>query len=142
MIKEFKEFALRGNVMDLAVAVIIGAAFGLVIQSVVEDLIMPVIGVLIGDVDFSNLYYPLKDNIPYGLTLEEAKAIGPVFAYGNFITVVFSFILLAFIIFLIIRGMNSLMRKKAASPDVPPAPTKEEVLLTEIRDALRQLVVK
>ncbi|MDQ3396103.1 MAG: large conductance mechanosensitive channel protein MscL [Bacteroidota bacterium] len=142
MIKEFKEFAMRGNVIDLAVAVIIGAAFGLVIQSVVEDLIMPLVGVMVGDVDFSDLYYPLKENIPYGLTLAEAKAIGPVFAYGNFITVVFSFLLLALIIFMLIKGMNSLMRKKAESPDIPPAPTKEEVLLTEIRDSLHQLVIK
>lgn len=142
MIKEFKEFAMRGNVVDLAVAVIIGAAFGLIIRSIVEDLVMPVVGVIVGDVDFSDLYYPLKENIPYGLTLAEAKTMGPVFAYGNFITVVLSFLLLAIIIFLLIKGMNSLMRKKADSPDVPPAPTKEEVLLTEIRDALHQLVVK
>ncbi|CAN5515533.1 large conductance mechanosensitive channel protein MscL [soil metagenome] len=136
MLKEFKEFAMRGNVMDLAIAVIIGAAFGRIITSVVDDLIMPVVSTLIGDVDFSNLYIPLAENIPYGLPLAEARNMGPVFAYGNFISVLIMFILLAFIIFLIIKGMNSLMRKRAAAPDIPPAPTKEEVLLTEIRDAI------
>jgi large conductance mechanosensitive channel len=136
MLKEFKEFVMRGNVMDLAVAVIIGAAFGTIITSVVDDLIMPLVSTLIGDVDFSNLYIPLAENIPKGLPLAEARNMGPVFAYGNFISILIMFILLAFIIFLIIKGMNSLMRKKAASPDIPPAPTKEEVLLTEIRDAI------
>ncbi|AUD05195.1 large conductance mechanosensitive channel protein MscL [Spirosoma pollinicola] len=136
MLKEFKEFAMRGNVMDLAVGVIIGAAFGKIVDSVVNDLIMPLVGMVVGNVDFSNLYTPLSDKITPGLTLEEAKKLGPVFAYGNFLTIVIDFLILAFIIFLLIRGMNRLMRAKADAPDVPPAPTKEEVLLTEIRDAL------
>jgi large conductance mechanosensitive channel len=136
MLKEFKEFAMRGNVMDLAVGVIIGAAFGKIVDSVVNDLIMPLVGRAVGKVDFSNLYIPLADTVTSGLSLEEAKKLGPVFAYGNFLTVLIDFLILAFIIFLLIRAMNRLMRVKAESADVPPAPTKEEVLLTEIRDAL------
>jgi large conductance mechanosensitive channel len=138
MLKEFKEFAMRGNVMDLAVGVIIGAAFGKIVDSVVNDLIMPLIGKAIGNVDFSNLYVPLNDAITPGLTLVEARKLGPVFAYGSFLTILIDFLILAFIIFLLIRGMNRLMRAKADSPAVPPAPTKEEVLLTEIRDILSQ----
>jgi large conductance mechanosensitive channel len=137
MLKEFKEFALRGNVMDLAVGVIIGAAFSKIVDSVVNDLIMPLVGKVVGNVDFSNLYVPLSDKITEGLPLVEAKKLGPVFAWGNFITILINFILLAFIIFLLIKGMNRLMRKKVEAPAVPPAPTKQEVLLTEIRDALR-----
>ncbi|TXK36586.1 large conductance mechanosensitive channel protein MscL [Pontibacter qinzhouensis] len=142
LIKEFKEFAMRGNVMDLAVGIIIGTAFSGIVNSVVNDLIMPLVGKIIGDVDFSNLYVPLSDNIPTGLALEEAKKLGAIFAWGNFITVLINFIILAFIIFMIIKGMNSLKRKKVEAPAVPPAPTKEEVLLTEMRDALRQIASK
>lgn len=136
MLKEFKEFALRGNVMDLAVGVIIGAAFAKIVDSVVNDLIMPLVGMVIGNVDFSNLYVPLSDKITTGLAIQDAKKLGPVFAYGNFLTIVIDFTILAFIIFLLIRSMNRLMRVKAEAPGVPPAPTKEEVLLTEIRDIL------
>ncbi len=142
MMKEFKEFAMRGNVMDLAIGVIIGAAFGRIVNSVVNDLLMPLIGKVIGDVDFTNLYVPLSDDIPEGLPLEEARAIGAVFAWGNFVTEVISFIILAFVIFMLVKGMNRLMRKKAAAPSTPPAPTKEEVLLTEMRDTLRQIAAK
>jgi len=137
MLKEFKEFAMRGNVMDLAVGVIIGAAFGKIVDSVVNDLIMPLVGRAIGNVDFSNLYIPLSDKITDGLSLTDARKLGPVFAYGNFLTILIDFLILAFIIFLLIRGMNRLMRVKAEVESVPLAPTKEEVLLTEIRDALR-----
>lgn len=139
MIKEFKEFAMRGNVMDLAIGVIIGAAFSRIVDSVVNDLIMPLVGKAVGDIDFSNLYIPLSDDVPTGLALEEARKLGAVFAWGNFVTVLLNFVILAFIIFLLVKGMNRLMRKKAAAPEVPPAPTKEEVLLTEMRDALRQI---
>jgi large conductance mechanosensitive channel len=142
VLKEFKEFAMRGNVMDLAVGIIIGAAFSGIVNSVVNDLVMPVVGSVIGNVDFSNLYVPLSADVPSGLALEEARKLGAVFAWGNFITVLINFILLAFIIFLIVKGMNKLMRKKAAAPATPPAPTKEEVLLTEIRDALRQMATR
>ncbi|RAU82796.1 large conductance mechanosensitive channel protein MscL [Pontibacter arcticus] len=140
MLKEFKEFAMRGNVMDLAIGIIIGAAFSGIVTSVVNDLVMPLVGSVIGNVDFSNLYIPLSAEVPTGLALEEARKLGAVFAWGNFVTVLINFILLAFIIFMIIKAMNKLMRKKAAAPAAPPAPTKEEVLLTEIRDALRQQV--
>ena len=144
MLKEFKEFALRGNVIDLAVGVIIGAAFGRIVDSVVKDLIMPIVG-MAGSVDFTNRYFPLSDNVrqkmllPDGstLSLDKARELGPVFAWGNFITILINFIILAFIIFLVVKGMNTLMRKKVEAPSVPPAPSKEEVLLTEIRDALR-----
>jgi len=139
LMKEFKEFAMRGNVMDLAVGVIIGAAFSRIVDSVVNDLIMPLVGAIVGDVDFSNLYVPLSSEVPMGLALEEARKLGAVFAWGNFITVLLNFIILAFIIFMLIKAMNRLMRKKAAAPAVPPAPTKEEVLLTEMRDSLRQI---
>ena len=137
MFKEFKEFAMRGSVIDLAVGVIIGAAFGKIIDSAVNDLLMPIIGAAIGKVDFSDLYLPLSASVTTGLSLVDARKLGPVFAYGNFLTVLVDFLILAFIIFLIIRAMNRLMRARAASPEVPPAPTKEEVLLTEIRDVLR-----
>lgn len=127
---------MRGNVMDLAVGVIIGAAFGKIVDSVVNDLIMPLVGMVVGNVDFSNLYLPLSDKITPGLALADARKAGPVFAYGSFLTIVIDFLILAFIIFLLVRGMNRLMRAKADAVDIPPAPTKEEVLLTEIRDAL------
>lgn len=144
--KEFKEFAMRGNVIDLAIGVIIGAAFGQIVNSAVKDLIMPLIGIA-GSVDFTNKYIPLSEKVktamilPDGstLALEKARELGPVFAYGNFITVLINFIILAFIIFLLVKAMNKLMRKKAESPSIPPAPTKEEVLLTEMRDSLQQI---
>lgn len=142
MLKEFKDFIMRGNVMDLAVGVIIGAGFGKIVDSVVSDLIMPIIGIA-GSVDFSNLYLPLSDKVPKGLTLEAARAQGPVFAYGNFFTALINFIILAFIIFWIVKAVNRLMDKKATAPEVlEVAPTKEEVLLTEIRDALRAQPLK
>lgn len=137
-IKEFKEFAVKGNVVDLAVAVIIGAAFNKIITSVIDDLVMPIVAALIGAPDFSNAYLPLKDGIEKGLPLEEAKALGPVFAYGNFITVVINFLLLALVIFWMIKAINKL---KKETP--PPATTVDEIsstdkLLVEIRDALQR----
>lgn len=135
MLKEFKEFALRGNVMDLAVGVIIGGAFGTIVNSVVNDLIMPLVGIAF-QADFSNLYIPLSDKVAAGLPLAEAKKLGPVFAWGNFVTVVLNFVILAFIIFLMVKGMNSLKKKeeKSTAPAEPPADVK---LLTEIRDLLK-----
>jgi large conductance mechanosensitive channel len=132
---EFKEFAVKGNVMDLAIGVIIGGAFGKIVESVVGDLVMPVIGRVVGNVDFSNLYVALKD-IPPGVpqTLDALKKAGvPVFAYGNFITVAINFSILAFIIFLMVKQMNKL--KKAVPP---PAAPEDVVLLREIRDSLRK----
>ena len=136
-IKEFKEFALRGNVMDLAVGVIIGGAFGKIVDSIVNDLIMPVMGIFF-DADFSNLYISLSSKVPEGLALADARKLGPVFAWGNFVTVLINFIILAFIIFLLIKGMNSLMKSNAEKPAAPPAPSNEEKLLMEIRDLLKK----
>lgn len=132
IIDEFREFALKGNVIDLAVGVIIGAAFGKIVDSLVADVIMPVIGMIVGGLDFSNYFIPLGGQT--AATLAEAKKIGPVLAYGSFITVALNFMILAFIIFIMVRQMNRFRR--AAPP--PPAPTPEEiVLLREIRDNLR-----
>ncbi len=132
---EFKEFALKGNVVDLAVGVIIGGAFGKIVDSVVGDLIMPVVGRIFGGLDFSSYYIPLAGQAP-GLALAEAKKAGAVLAYGNFITIAINFIILAFIIFLMVKQMN---RMKRAEPAPPPAPTPEDVvLLREIRDALKR----
>ena len=134
---EFKEFALKGNVMDLAVGVIIGGAFGKIVDSVVADLIMPIVGRIFGGLDFSNFFIALKE-IPPGtaMTLDAVKKAGvPVFAYGNFITIAINFIILAFIIFLMVRAMNRL--KAEAPPPPPPGPTPDQQLLTEIRDLLK-----
>jgi large conductance mechanosensitive channel len=133
---EFREFAMKGNVVDLAVGVIIGGAFGKIVDSIVGDLIMPVVGRLFGGLDFTNFFLALKD-VPPGtaMTLAEVKKAGvPVFAYGNFITIAINFVILAFIIFLMIKQMN---RLKRAEPPAPAPPTPEEVLLLrEIRDNL------
>jgi large conductance mechanosensitive channel len=137
MLQEFKNFAIKGNVMDLAVGVIIGAAFGKIVDSVVNDLIMPIIGRATGGLDFSNYYVALKD-IPAGtpLTLDAVKKAGvPVFAYGNFITIVIYFVILAFIIFMMVKWINKL---KADAPPAPPADPEEVKLLREIRDALKK----
>jgi large conductance mechanosensitive channel len=134
---EFKEFALKGNVMDLAVGVIIGGAFGKIVDSVVGDLIMPVVGRIFGGLDFNNYFIPLAGQT--ATTLVEAKKAGAVFAYGSFITILLNFVILALIIFLMIKQMNRLKREAPAAPPPPPAPTPEDVLLLrEIRDALRK----
>ena len=134
---EFKDFAMKGNVVDLAVGVIIGAAFGKIVDSIVKDLIMPVVGKIFGGLDFSNYFIKLSDG-PAGIaqTYEALTKAGvPVFAYGNFITVAINFIILAFIIFMMIKQIN---RMKNAAPPAPPAPAEDTVLLREIRDALRK----
>jgi large conductance mechanosensitive channel len=140
MIQEFKEFAVKGNAMDLAVGVIIGGAFGKIVDSVVGDLIMPVIGAVIGKVDFSNLFLVLG-NVPAGTeaTLAGLKKAGvPVFAYGNFITISVNFIILAFIVFMMVKQLNRL-KKEEPVVDATPAATPEDVmLLREIRDSLRK----
>ena len=122
MWKEFKEFAVKGNAIDLAVGVIIGAAFGKIVSSIVEDLLMPPIGRAIGNLDFSNLYLRLSDKIPPGASLADAKKLGPVFAYGNFITVAINFIIVAFCIFLLVKGINRLKRPKKGPPTVKDCP--------------------
>jgi large conductance mechanosensitive channel len=130
MASEFKEFALKGNVMDLAVGVIIGGAFGKIVDSVVGDLIMPIVGLVTGGIDFTNKFIQLSG--PAATTLVEAKKVGAVFAYGNFITILINFIILAFIIFMMVKQMNKLKK------DAPPAATPEDtLLLREIRDGLR-----
>jgi len=135
MMDEFKQFALKGNVMDLAVGVIIGGAFGKIVDSMVGDIIMPIVGKIFGGLDFSNMYIPLNGQ-EAGMVLAEAKKAGAVLAYGNFITIVLNFLILAFIIFQMVRFMNKL---KKAEPPAPPAATPEDiVLLREIRDSLKK----
>lgn len=136
LVKEFKEFAVKGNVIDLAVGVIIGAAFGKIVDSLVGDVIMPVIGAVTGGLDFSNYFIPLAGQT--ATTLAEAKKAGAVLAWGSFVTVVINFVILAFIIFLMIKQINRLKRDEPApAPEAPPAPPEDVVLLREIRDALR-----
>lgn len=134
MMSEFKEFALKGNVMDLAVGVIIGAAFGKIVDSLVGDIIMPIVGKIFGGLDFSNMYIPLNGQ-EMGMALVEAKKAGAVIAYGNFITIVLNFIILAFIIFQMVRMMNNLKKAEPAAPVVTP---EDIVLLREIRDSLKK----
>jgi large conductance mechanosensitive channel len=138
MLKEFQEFIAKGNVMDLAVGVIIGGAFGLIVTSLVGDIIMPIVGAIFGGFDFSNYFIPLSSNVT-AFSLEAAREQGAVFAYGNFITVLINFLILAFIIFLMIRAVNNLRRRlereKAVVPAAPPPPDVK--LLTEIRDILK-----
>jgi large conductance mechanosensitive channel len=135
-IQEFREFAVKGNVMDLAVGVIIGGAFGKIVDSVVGDLIMPIVGKIFGGLDFNNYFIALSGQT--ATTLVEAKKAGAVFAYGSFITILLNFIILAFIIFVMIKQMNRLKRQEAAAPAEPP-PTPEDItLLREIRDSLKK----
>jgi large conductance mechanosensitive channel len=137
---EFREFATKGNVVDLAVGVIIGAAFGKIVDSLVADIIMPLVGKVFGGLDFSNYFIPLAGQT--ATTLAEAKKAGAVFAYGNFITVLVNFIILAFIIFVMVKQINRLRSlfedEKAAAPAAPAAPPEDIVLLREIRDSLRR----
>lgn len=121
MWKEFKTFAVKGNAIDLAVGVIIGAAFGAVVTSLVNDVIMPPIGRIVGNLDFSNLYLPLAEKVPYGLSLVEAKKIGPVWAYGNFITVLLNFLIVGFAVFMLVKGLNRLKK-----PEPGKAPTTKD----------------
>jgi len=134
---EFKEFALKGNVMDLAVGVIIGGAFGKIVDSIVSDLIMPLVGRIFGGLDFNNYYVALAGQT--ATNLADAKKAGAVFAYGSFITVALNFIILAFIIFMMVRQINKLRASAPPPPPAPVPPTPEDVLLLrEIRDALRK----
>jgi large conductance mechanosensitive channel len=133
MFDDFKKFALRGNVVDLAIGVIIGAAFGAIVNSLVTDIIMPVVGAITGGIDFSNYFVPLSSKVTAG-TLVEARKQGAVLAWGNFITLVINFIIIAWVLFMLIRGMTRLMRKEA---EKAPAISKQEQLLAEIRDLLK-----
>jgi large conductance mechanosensitive channel len=134
MLEEFKKFALRGNVVDLAVGVIIGAAFGGIVQSLVGDVIMPVVGAITGGIDFSNYFVALSPKVTAN-TLIEAKKQGAVLAWGNFLTITLNFVIVAFVLFLVIRATGRLMRKEA---EKTPPPSKQEQLLTEIRDLLKK----
>jgi large conductance mechanosensitive channel len=135
MLKEFKEFAMRGNVVDMAVGIIIGAAFGKIVTSLVNDVIMPPIGLLLGSVDFSNLFVNLGGDYTTVAAAETAGA--PIIKYGMFINTVLDFLIVAFAIFLVIKALNKLKRQQAAQPAAPPAPSAQEKLLTEIRDVLK-----
>mgnify|MGYP001475718887 CR=1 FL=1 len=153
LMKEFREFALKGNVMDMAVGIIIGGAFGIIVKSMIDDVVMPIVGIA-GKADFSNMYIPLTQAAADGieaaetaggittLPLADARAFGPVLAYGSFITVVINFIILAFAIFMMVKVMNTARKKfereQAAAPAAPAAPPADVVLLTEIRDLLAQ----
>lgn len=133
MLQQFKEFALRGNVVDLAIGVIIGAAFGKIVDSLVGDVFMPVIGALTGGLDFSNYFVSLSKAVTAN-SLTEAKRQGAVLAWGNFVTIVINFAIIAWVLFLVVKGMNRLKRNEAAA--AAPAPPRQEVLLEEIRDLL------
>lgn len=138
MMKEFKSFAMKGNVIDLAVGVIIGAAFGKIVDSLVNDVIMPTVSTIFGGLDFSSYYLPLNGQ-EFGLTLAQAKAGGAVLAYGNFMTVALNFLILAFIIFQMVRLINKMKRNEVPTPEPTPASTPEDiVLLREIRDSLKR----
>jgi large conductance mechanosensitive channel len=142
MWKEFRDFAMRGNVVDLAIGVIIGAAFGRIVDSLVNDMIMPVIGAITGGLDFSNYFEPLSRNVTSHV-LVDAKKQGAVLAWGNFATIVINFLIVAFVLFLVVRGINMLRTRIVQEKKVEEAaapPTKEEVLLTEIRDLLAKSV--
>jgi large conductance mechanosensitive channel len=134
MLKEFKEFALKGNMVDLAIGVIIGAAFGGLVQSVVNDILMPIIGLITGGVDFSQMYVQMSGT-PAD-TLDAAREAGATLAYGNFITLLINFLIVAWVLFMVVKAMNRLKRQPPPEPATPPAPTREEVLLGEIRDLL------
>jgi large conductance mechanosensitive channel len=136
MLKEFREFAMRGNVVDMAVGIIIGAAFGKIVTSLVNDVVMPPLGLIIGNVDFSNLFINLG-GVEYQTLAAAEEAGAPILKYGVFLQTVLDFLIVAFVIFFVIRAMNRLKRKEVEEPAASPAPTPEVVLLTEIRDELK-----
>jgi len=135
MLEEFKKFAMRGNVVDLAVGVIIGAAFGAIVNSLVGDIIMPIIGAVTGGLDFSNYFAPLSKSVTAS-ALADAKKQGAVLAWGNFVTIVINFMIIAWVLFLIVRGLNRLIAREAEKPAKPAEAPRSEVLLQEIRDIL------
>jgi large conductance mechanosensitive channel len=133
MFEEFKKFALRGNVVDLAIGIIIGAAFGAMVNSLVNDMLMPAIGAITGGLDFSNYFIPLSSKVTAD-SLAEAKKQGAVLAWGSFLTLVINFAIIAWVLFLVVKGMNRMLRQEA---EKPAPPSRQEQLLTEIRDALK-----
>ena len=138
MLKEFKDFALKGNVVDLAIGVIIGAAFGKIVDSMVGDIFMPLVAAIIGTADFSNLYVVLKGAVPAGASLVDAKKAASVLGWGNFLTVVINFTIIAWVLFMVVKGMNTLKKAEAAAPAAPAEPPAQEKLLSEIRDLLKK----
>jgi large conductance mechanosensitive channel len=136
MLKEFREFAMKGNVVDLAVGVIIGAAFGAIVSSMVGDIIMPIIGAITGGLDFSNYFTGLSKSVT-ATNLADAKKQGAVLAWGNFLTITLNFLIVAFVLFIVIRVINKLKRTEEAKPAEAPKPTRDQELLTEIRDLLK-----
>jgi large conductance mechanosensitive channel len=134
MLKEFREFAMRGNVVDLAIGVIIGAAFSKIVDSLVKDIIMPIIG-MFGNADFSNYFIGLSRAVT-ATNLVDAQKQGPVLAWGNFATIVVNFLIIAFVLFMVVRAMNTMKKAEAAKPAAAPPPTAQEELLREIRDLL------
>ncbi len=137
MLKEFKEFAMKGSVVDMAVGVIIAGAFGLIVKSLVDDILMPVVGAIFGGLDFNNMFIGLTDKVTE-VTLAAAQKQGAVLAYGSFLTTVVNFIIVAFILFMVIKAMNNAKKKEEEAPSEPPAPPAQEVLLSEIRDLLKK----
>jgi large conductance mechanosensitive channel len=137
MLQEFKKFAMRGNVVDLAIGVIIGAAFGKIVEALVNDIIMPVIGRIFGGLDFTNHFIGLTPAASQALTYDAARKAGAALGYGSFLTVTVNFLIIAFVLFLLIRGINRVVKKEEAAAATPPPPTKEQELLAEIRDLLK-----
>lgn len=137
MLQEFKDFAMKGNVVDLAVGVIIGGAFGKIVESMVADIIMPIVG-MFGNVDFSNLYASLGPKIAAGVGYADAKKLGPVLGYGQFITFIVNFLIIAWVLFLVVKAMNKMKKAEVAAPAAPAPPSDEVVLLTQIRDSLKK----
>jgi large conductance mechanosensitive channel len=141
MFKEFKAFALKGNLVDLAIGVVMGTAFGKVVTAFIDGMVMPIIGKMMGNVDFNNLYIPLNEAVVTAkaatpnLTLEDAQKVGPVIAYGSFITVGIDFLIVAMVVFMVIKALSRMKKAEEAAPVAPPA---SEVLLTEIRDLLKK----
>lgn len=136
MLEEFKKFALRGNVVDLAVGVIIGAAFSKIVESIVGDLFMPIIGAITGGLDFSNYYIPLSSTVQPGMSYDAAKKAGAVLGYGSFITIAINFLIVAFILFIVIRSVNKLKKEQESAPEPAKEDPADVKLLTEIRDLL------
>jgi large conductance mechanosensitive channel len=137
MLQEFKKFAMRGNVVDLAIGVIIGAAFGKIVGSLVDDIIMPVIGRIFGGLDFTNFFIGLTPDSSKAATYDAAKKAGATLGYGTFITITVNFIIIAWVMFLVVKGMNRMIKAEEQAPPPPAPPTKDQELLTEIRDILK-----
>ena len=134
MLKEFREFALKGNMVDLAIGVIIGAAFGGLVQSIVNDLLMPIVGLATGGIDFSQMYWQLSG--ASAANLDDARKAGATIAYGHFITLAINFLIVAWVLFMVVKGMNRMKRRQVEAPAEAPTPPQDVVLLTEIRDLL------